>query len=1128
MTIIRSLHPAWVLPLFCFLHCGLTAAQAVSTSATISGKLLWPEETVQAGDVRLLLTLDGGQQVYAWPQASGRFAFHEVPAGSHLLDILAVGAVYPEVLASPLILKPLSKAEYFEKRQPFSLWSLAKSPYGLMIGFGLFAVFVLPKLKMDPEEEAADAAVLRMARLWSRLTGRSSLGSVSDVEEPVSNASTRVTTAVRVGGMSCSACSSALERTFRERSGVFKAGVSLLTKTAEVEHDTILVTPQQLLDDVHAAGFTAQLLSTNAVPADEATARFQVSGMTCSSCTHAVEEALQELPGVTSAVVSLVQQEARVEYVRHLVTQEAMVEAMVARGFEVHVLGAEGSSILRLHLSGITCSHCCDSIQQALLQHPGISRAEVSALTNRAEIHFDSTRMGARDIMASISDLGFEALLASDDNLEMGMQERQREKRFWAIKFGVACIFSIPVFFLSMVFGNIGYFKSGLDTSVGGFTWGELVKWALTTPVQFIIGWNFHIGAYRALKRGSANMDVLVSLGTNAAYIYSVISVLHHRQEYKQGVWEDPKDFFETSALLITFISCGKLLEVHAKGRTSAAITALLHLAPSTATLVVRDEHGQTVREEEVPSALIQRGDLLKVLPGARVPADGEVAEGRSYIDESMITGESRPISKSPGQPVIGGTVNNSNILIIKALRVGGDATLSQIVRLVERAQMARAPIQAVADRISAKFVPFVLLAATATWLCWFVAGTQHVYPDAWLPQGQTHFLFALLFGISVLVVACPCALGLATPTAVMVGTGVAATNGILIKGADALERAHSLKVIVFDKTGTLTKGTPSVVDLQLFTPGLYPLDETLHLAAAAEAGSEHPLGRAVLGYARSQLCLDADLDMDASATDVSWIRPARDAETVPGKGIKGWVASNSNAPAGPAPGKLASEGQAAGGLQREVRVLVGNKALMAQEGVQVPREVTSWIYERETQGATCVLVAVASSVAAALAITDPLKPEAVGVVAALRGLGLQCYMVTGDNWTTARVIADKLGILNVMAEVQPDGKAEQVKLLQATHRGGGVAMVGDGVNDSPALAQADVGIAIGSGTDIAVEAADYVLMRSDLEDVLTAIDLSKKTFRRIWHSLVNSPDKHLKFKAYLRPWLELARVSLV
>lgn len=781
--------------------------------------------------------------------------------------------------------------------------------------------------------------------------------------------------------------------------------------------------------------------------------------------------------------------------------------------------------------------------------------------------------------------------------------------------------------------------EHGLEQTSDGFSIGSIISFSLATPVQFWVGWTFHKGALRALRRGRPNMDVLVSVGTNAAYIYSIISIIWMKtnSEYKGH-----GNFFETSALLITFICLGKYLESTAKGKTSEAIRELLKLAPTTAVLCVLGPDGSITKEEIIPTGLLQRGDLVKVTPGSKIPVDGEVFDGSSHVDESMVTGEPVPGSKGPGDAVVGGTLNcGGGALRIRSLRVGKDTTLSQIVRLVEDAQMSKAPIQAFADRLSAVFVPVIVLAALATWGGWYGAGRTGAFPSEWIPPGSNPFLFSLLFAIAVIVIACPCALGLATPTAVMVGTGVAATNGILIKSAEALEKATKLKHVVFDKTGTLTVGEPRVVDhhqvrmvhqadddgndgmatAAAATLVTVELSTLLLAMASTEKDSEHPLGKALFRYAaltlghgdgvyhsrmgpegapddgrdgvgrsvddnasnkrsaafmsrggnvavttalvtlnhatgalhndqgNTQLLLESQKErrngemqgtpQKDNANDVTWLLPSRDMQAIPGKGIRCLVELPSSSGLAQTKTMLMHEnaparrnGQSSNHVDRhEVRVAIGNRALMLEDAISIPSSAATFVHDSESQGRTAVLMAMDDRVVAVFSIADPIKPEAPGVIAALQSRGLQCHMLTGDNWTTARSIAKQLNISEVMAEVLPAGKSQRIAELQLCG-GGGVAMVGDGVNDSPALARADVGIAIGRGTDIAIEAADYVLMRSELDDVLTALDLSRTTFRRIrlnylWalgYNLVAVPIAagvlYPPFRFQLPPWV--------
>lgn len=844
--------------------------------------------------------------------------------------------------------------------------------------------------------------------------------------------------------------------------------------------------------------------------------------------------------------------------------QVTLLQTIQDIGFEARCLGRGDAATLSLEIDGMTCATCSTVIETTLKALDGVLDASANAVSGRADVRYDPDRIGPRALLTALSEAGYEARPAPLDAGVDGSLLRAKEVRFWRRKFLTSILFSIPLFIINMILMNIGATRDALDHTLFGFHVGDVVSFLLATPVQFWVGWTFHLGAWRALRRRRPNMDVLVSVGTNAAYIYSIVSIAWERAN---STYTSQGSFFETSALLITFICLGKFLESAAKGKTSEAIRRLMHLAPATATLLKFGPDGQIIQEEEIPTELLQRGDIVKVTSGSRVPVDGEVIEGRSHVDESMVTGEPVPGSKGPGDSVVGGTVNcGGGLLQVQALRVGKDTTLSQIVRLVEGAQLSKAPIQALADRLSAVFVPIIISAAIVTWMAWFIAGQTHAYPDSWIPEGSNATLFSILFGIAVVVIACPCALGLATPTAVMVGTGVAANNGILIKSAEALERAHRLKHIVFDKTGTLTAGQPSVVDHKLVETVSLSMETVLLAVASAENGSEHPLGKALLRYAASTLGYTAEqeslLKMDSmsslgqatndelqgSATvemtsvrmlngsitdrinsdttgalalsadkpeiiDVNWLAPVQDMEAIPGEGVVCKVllprrrAGNflhklvgdtvHNAPAAEGLPRLQEQQK----LQEtesliEVRVAVGNRALMLAEGAKIDDDVSKFVDSWQQQGMSCVLLALDGCLVAAFAITDPVKPEARGVIAALQARGIKCHMLTGDNWATARSIARHVGIPNVIAEVLPAGKSARVAQLQIN--GDAVAMVGDGVNDSPALAQADVGIAIGRGTDIAIEAADYVLMRSELDDVLTALDLSKTIFNRI------------------------------
>ncbi|KAG2488839.1 hypothetical protein HYH03_012637 [Edaphochlamys debaryana] len=1006
-----------------------------------------------------------------------------------------------------------------------------------------------------------------------------------------------------VKGMTCAACSKAVDSALSSVTGVKKVSVALLGESAEVVYDDSAVTPEQLVAAVEDAGFDGGLVGVRHPKQQLEVLRLRVSGMVCASCSTAVENALLAQAGVSKAAVALASGEVEVHHDSSVVSAETLIGAVEDAGFEAIMLSHGGLESLVLRVAGMTSSGDCVGVEASLRRVPGVAKAAVALLTGQAEVWYDPNTTGPRDLIAAVERVPAEGgagpltatLVRPGEDPAAGggaAAASERETRYWRGLLNTSLVFTIPVFFVSMILPMLPGSKAFTATLIMGFPCNQLVKWALATPVQFVVGWRFHKGAIKALRRGTANMDVLVSLGTWASYIYSVISIMHHHMNrHRLNREYVPTDFFETSAMLISFILLGKYLESAAKGRTSAALAALAALAPDTATLVTLDpESGAVVETQEVASALIHRGDVLRVLPGAKVPTDGVITEGQSYLNESMVTGESVPKWKRPGDVIIGGTINTSNPLLIRATRVGSETVLSQIVRLVEHAQMSKAPVQAFADRVAAIFVPTVIAVSLLTWMGWFIGGSLHTFPEDWLPEGHTPFLFALLFGIAVMVIACPCALGLATPTAVMVGTGVAAQMGILIKGADALEAASHVDVVVFDKTGTLTRGKPTVTDWRLLdfrgTGDLLPQRWTSGLGGpapgggggggssqasaeaaadmallcrcvgATESGSEHPLAKAILDFCRVQLVMARHGATTASTASLANPGPALPTSTsaaallpggrsaaslgggsrsgrrgsssspsdlesllpksanvvvAPGTGITCTVAADQLLSlagvkgASTAGDKAAASASAAsnpaarlppGTQNGVVRVAVGNRLLMQQEGVALPEGAEDYVEPLESSGHTVVHVALNGYLAGLLAIADPLKPEAAGVVGALRARGVDCVMLTGDNWRTARALAGTLGIDQVNAETLPKTKAQKIRELQS--QGHVVAMVGDGVNDSPALAAADVGVAIGSGTDIAIEAADYVLMRDDLEDVLVALDVSRRTFNRI------------------------------
>ncbi|KAL9255837.1 putative copper-transporting ATPase HMA5 [Drosera capensis] len=810
---------------------------------------------------------------------------------------------------------------------------------------------------------------------------------------------------------------------------------------------------ETIRETIEDAGFVATLIKDEASEGSTQICRMGIKGMTCTSCSNTMESVLRGINGVRKAQVALATEEAEIHYDPSLVNYKRLLQAVEDTGLEaILVSTGEDTSKVQLKVDGSrTDMH--DVVQQSLQALPGVQSIEIDKVLEKISISYNPDMTGPRNFIEVIGSAnGSFAKLYPDEG---GRESRRLEEiKRYNRSFLWSLVFTIPVFLSSMVFMYVPTIRRGLDAKVVNMlTIGELFRWVLSTPVQFIIGRRFYTGSYKALRHGSANMDVLIALGTNAAYFYSAYSVVRAATSHSfKG-----SDFFETSSMLISFILLGKYLEILAKGKTSEAIAKLIDLAPETAILLSYNDEGIVVGEQEIDSRLIQKNDILKVIPGAKVACDGFVVWGQSHVNESMITGEPRPVAKRKGDMVIGGTLNENGVLHIKAARIGSESALSQIVRLVESAQMAKAPVQKLADRISKFFVPLVIILSFSTWLAWFLAGKFNGYPKSWIPSSMDSFELALQFGISVMVIACPCTLGLATPTAVMVGTGVGASQGVLIKGGQALESAHKVDCIVFDKTGTLTVGKPVVVYSRLLKHMV--LGEFYELAAGAEVNSEHPLAKAIVEYAKK--FKDED----------NYVWPeAREFVAIAGHGVKAIV--------------------------RNKEIIVGNKSLMLNHNVAVPLEAEELLAEAEEMAQTGILVSICGRLTGVITISDPLKPNARDVISILQSMNIKSIMVTGDNKGTANSIAKEVGIGTIIAEAKPEQKAEKLKELQA--EGYTVAMVGDGINDSPALVAADIGMAIGAGTDIAIEAADIVLMRSNLEDIITAIDLSRKTFSHI------------------------------
>ncbi len=821
-------------------------------------------------------------------------------------------------------------------------------------------------------------------------------------------------------GMSCAACATAVERTLTKKAaGVIKANVNIATETADIEYDPTQTDPQALAAAVEKAGYKLVLPATR-------TAEFPVVGMTCTNCSAAVERVLgKKVPGVVKASVNFGTETAQVEYDPNLTSPELMAEAVKKAGYELVLTPA--SRKVDLPVVGMTCTNCSAAVERVLAKKtPGVLSATVNFGTETATVEYDPAVTSLEAMAEAVKKAGYELVLPAGGEAAVAAEDAEAQARAAELQaqqraFAVGVIFTLPLFVLSM----------GRDFGLWGpWAMAPWVNWlflALATPVQFYTGWGYYEGGFKSLRNRSANMDVLVALGSSVAYVYSLAVLLlpglgHHV-------------YFETSAMIITLIKLGKLLEARAKGQASAAIRALMDLAPKVAHL---EENGV---ERDVPAGQVRPGQVVVVRPGEAIPVDGLVVAGRSAVDEAMLTGESVPVDKVEGDSVFGSTVNQQGRLKVRATGVGAETALSQIIRLVRQAQGSKAAIQRLADQVSAVFVPTIIGIALATLAIWWLAGGQ--------------FVPALIRMVAVLVIACPCALGLATPTAIMVGTGKGATLGILFKNSEALETAHRLDTVVLDKTGTITQGKPQLTDWQ---PLAGDGSQTLALIATAESASEHPIARAVVEGARQRGTQPGE---------------PQEFEAHSGFGVSARV-----------------DGHA---------VRVGKPDWFGEQGLLEPGHQEQ-AARLASQGKTVMFALIDGQPAGILAVADQEKPGAAAAIAEIKQLGVTPVMLTGDNRQAAAAIAGRVGIAEVEAEVLPDQKEARVRARQ--EQGRVVGMVGDGINDAPALARADVGIAIGTGTDVAMEASDVTLVGGDLKGVARAIRLSRATMRTIRQNL--------------------------
>jgi len=826
----------------------------------------------------------------------------------------------------------------------------------------------------------------------------------------------------------------------------------------------------------------------------------RIEGMTCGSCVEAIEGMLREQPGIHSVKVALLAERGVVEYDPNTWNAEKIISEISDIGFDATLIPVIRADTVTLRIYGMTCGSCTSTVESGLSAVPGINSVAVSLATNTATVQFDRSLIGVREMVERIEDMGFDAMLSDGgDATQIASLTRTKEVLLWRSRLVWSATFAIPVFFLGMIGPHVPGVRAILGAQlVNGIYLGDVLIFLLTTPAQFWVGANFYRSAWKSLKHRAATMDVLVMLGTSAAYFYSLISMIfalfNTTPDYR------PALFFDTSTTLLMFISMGRFLENKAKGKTSAALTDLMALAPSMATIYT--DPPACTQEKKIATELVEVGDTLKLVPGDKIPADGTVIKGTSSVDESAITGEPVPVLKQTGDSVIGGTLNGRGTFDMVVTRAGKDTALSQIVKLVEDAQTSKAPIQAFADKVAGYFVPTVISLAGITFIVWLLLSTfvsDENLPTMFLSHGTSKLAVCVQMCISVVVVACPCALGLSTPTAIMVGTGMGAKNGILIKGGRALEASKSIRRVVVDKTGTITVGKMSVVGVQ-WVPGAQssmreePYADTglsgmcaddsttrvaiISMVTAAEAKSEHPLATAVAAYGK-------DILRDSSTPETI----VESFESVTGAGVRAVLTHAGS----------------------KHTLLIGNARFITQsEDGYIPSALSTYEHQETTLGRTIIFVSLLKPSSSqpipilAVSLSDAPKPSSKYAIRALQKMGIEVNMMTGDGKRTALAIAKQVGIPpeGVWAGMSPKGKATMVSELMEKY-GEGVAMVGDGINDSPALVAATVGIALASGTSVAIEAADIVLMRGDLLDVVAALHLSRSIFAVIKRNLV-------------------------
>lgn len=775
----------------------------------------------------------------------------------------------------------------------------------------------------------------------------------------------------------------------------------------------------------------------------------QITGMTCAACATRIEKGLKKMDGVEEANVNLALEKSLIKFNPEKLNDKDFEKKIQDLGYGVAKEKKEFA------ITGMTCAACATRIEKGLSKLEGVSSANVNLALENATVEYNPSQVSVMDIISRVEKLGYEAHNKENEKEAIDYREQaiQKQKR----KFILSAILSLP-----LLWTMVGHFSFTSFIYMPDILMNPWVQMALATPVQFVIGKQFYVSAYKALRNKSANMDVLVVMGTSAAYFYSVYQAIIMAGEHHSA-----QLYFETSAVLITLILLGKLFEARAKGRSSEAIKKLMGLQAKTA-LVIRNE-----TEVEIPLEEVITGEIILVKPGEKIPVDGEVIEGSTAVDESMLTGESIPVDKTIGDTLFGSTINKNGFLKMKATKIGRDTALAQIIKVVEDAQGSKAPIQRLADKISGVFVPIVIGIAIITFLVWIV----------WVVPGE--FTPALEALIAVLVIACPCALGLATPTSIMAGSGRAAEFGILFKGGEHLETTHHIDTVIVDKTGTVTNGKPELTDV-IVADGVNE-EEFLALIGAAEKQSEHPLAEAIVqGIQARNIQLES----------------VQHFEAIPGYGVKTTINGK--------------------------EIIVGTRKLMNQNNVDISG-IQIVMEDLEANGKTAMLASIEGTYAGLIAVADTIKDSSKKAIKRLKEMNIDVIMMTGDNERTATAIGREVGIDHVIAEVLPEGKAEEVKKLQES--GKKVAMVGDGINDAPALAVADIGMAIGTGTDVAMEAADITLIRGDLNSIADAIIMSHKTMKNIkqnlfWAFAYNTLGIPIAAVGLLAPWVAGAAMA--